>query len=250
MSELLKGKICLITGASRGIGKQIAERFVKEGAVVYANDLKADVIEAWAAELPEGERERVHALPFDITDSEGAKKAVMDLRKAEGRLDVLVNNAGVEYNEGIGMIQRDHLMNMLMVNTVGTIEMLQLAARVMMRNKEGGSIVNMASIVGLRGNPGQLGYAASKGAVVSVTRSAAKELARYQIRVNAIAPGLINTEMFQRVDPEKMKKRIEGIGLGYVGEPVEVAKACVFLASDLSSYISGQVLGVDGCSVL
>ena len=248
MSGLLSGKVCLITGASRGIGREIATLFAHEGAVVYANDLHGEQIEAWAAELPEGEC--VKALPFDITSPEGAKQAIMELRKAEGRLDVLVNNAGVEYNEGIGMIQREHLMNMLMVNTVGTVEMLQLAARVMMRNTEGGSIINMASIVGLRGNPGQLGYAASKGAVVSVTRSAAKELARYKIRVNAIAPGLINTEMFKRVDPEKMKKRIDGIGLGYVGEPVEVAKACVFLASDLSSYISGQILGVDGCSVL
>ena len=128
--------------------------------------------------------------------------------------------------------------------------MLQLVSRVMGRQERGGSIVNIASMVGLRGNRGQLVYSATKGAVISLTKSAAKELAPKKIRVNAVAPGLTNTAMMQQADPEKLRSRIANICMGRLAEPGDIAGACLFLLSDLSSYVSGQVLPVDGCTIM
>lgn len=248
--ESLKGKICLVTGASRGIGAAVAEKFLSEGAVLYATERKeGDIERGWAGALSDESRARLRTVRMDVTDGPAVRETFHLVRKNEKRLDVLVNNAGVEYNEAIGMIQKEHVGHMLSVNVTGLIDVLQNAARIMMRNKSG-SVINIASVVGIYGNPGQLGYAASKGAVIALTRSAAKELAGFQIRVNAVAPGMTDTEMFKKADPDALKDRISRIGLGRIASPEDVANACLFLASDASSYISGQVLGVDGCSVM
>ena len=157
---------------------------------------------------------------------------------------------GVEFNELIGMISREHMERMFSVNVYGTIYMLETVSRIMRRQKSGGSIINITSLTALRGNQGQFVYSATKGAVLSLTMSAAKELSGQNIRVNAIAPGLTNTDMMKQADPEKLQGRIDNICMGRLAEPEDIANACMFLISDLSSYISGQVLAVDGCTIL
>lgn len=242
---ILKDKICVITGAARGIGKAIAYEFLKEGAVVYGTDLIQDSI----SDLINCS-ENFHPLSFDVTDREAAKEALMKIKKEQGRIDVLVNNAGVVFNNKIGMIVREQTELMFRVNVIAVIELTQIASRLMSRTG-GGSIVNIASVTAVQGSPGQSAYSATKGAVISFTKSAAKELAPQNIRVNAVAPGIVKTERFVELyeaSGEKIDSRIARIGLGRLAEPEDVAKACAFLASDNSSYISGQILGVDGCA--
>lgn len=246
MNRLLENKVCLITGAGKGIGRAIAEKFLCEGAVVYANDINEAEL-AWC--VNNEHCDRLHGTPFDICDFSEAKSCIMRIKKECGRIDVLVNNAGIVSYEFISMIDYDRLRRMFEVNVLALINMTQLAARVMMRQKSG-SIINMASMVGVKGAKGQLSYSATKGAVVSITRSASKELAEYGIRVNAVAPGMVATERFKSVIENKFENRIEDIGFGRMAAPDEIADAYVFLASDMSKYITGQILGVDGGLIL
>lgn len=252
---MLTGKICIVTGGSRGIGKAIAQCFAQHGAVIYATATKQGSVEDWADHfnqdnLNKGLHGEVRSLYFDVADEKSVRDAIMQIKRECGRIDGLVNNAGVEFNELIGMISRDNMEKMFAVNVYGTINMLQMVSRVMGRQPNGGSIVNIVSLTALRGNRGQLVYSATKGAVVSLTKSAAKELAAKKIRVNAIAPGLTNTDMMKQADPEKLQSRIKNICMGRLAEPEDIAKACLFMVSDLSSYISGQVLAVDGCTIM
>lgn len=247
---MLTGKVCIITGGSRGIGKAIAQCFAQNGAIVYATATKPGSIESWAAEFNKTVSGEVRSQYFDIADEKLVRDAVMQVKRNCGHIDGLVNNAGVEFNELIGMISHSNMVKMFSVNVYGTINMLQMVSRVMARQPNGGSIVNIVSMTALRGNRGQLVYSATKGAVVSVTKSAAKELAPKKIRVNAIAPGLTNTDMMKQADPEKLQSRINNICMGRLAEPEDIAKACLFMVSDLSVYVSGQVLAVDGCTIM
>ncbi len=247
---MLSGKICIVTGGSRGIGKAIAQCFAQHGAIVYATATKSGSVEVWAADFNKTVKGGVRPLYFDVADDKAVREAVMQIKKECGRIDGLVNNAGVEFNELIGMISRGNMEKMFSVNVYGTINMLQAVSRIMGRQPEGGSIVNIVSLTALRGNRGQLVYSATKGAVVSVTKSAAKELAAKKIRVNAIAPGLTNTDMMKKADPEKLQSRIGNICMGRLAEPEDIAKACLFMISDLSAYVSGQILAVDGCTIM
>ncbi|MDO5424007.1 MAG: SDR family oxidoreductase [Eubacteriales bacterium] len=247
---LLENKICLITGAGRGIGRAMAELFAENGAIVYANDTREGCMDEWIEEWQVKIPGKIHAIYFDITDEEQVKHAVMAIRKEYKRIDVLVNNAGVEFNELIGMISRKNMEFMLNVNVIGVVNMIQIVSRVMQKQPEGGSIINITSMTALRGNRGQLVYSATKGAVISITKSAAKELAEKKIRVNAIAPGLTLTPMMAQADPEKLQERIHNVCMGRLAEPMDIAKGCLFLASDLAGYVSGQVLPVDGCTIM
>ena len=247
---MLKDKVILVTGAGRGIGRAMAEVFAQNGATVYATDVREGSVEEWSGEINGSAPGEVRSLYFDISSEQEAKAAVMQVKTACGHIDGLVNNAGVEFNELIGMISRDNMEKMFTVNVFGAINMLQLVSRIMSRQENGGSIVNIASMTALRGNRGQLVYSATKGAVVSMTKSAAKELAEKKIRVNAIAPGLTNTAMMQQADPEKLRGRISNICMGRLAEPEDIAKACMFMLSDLSGYVSGQILAVDGCTIM
>ncbi len=247
---MLTGKVCIVTGASRGIGKAIAQVFAQNGAVVYGTATREGSIEAWADGFDPQSGGCIRSLYFDITDEAACREAVMRVKKETGRLDGLVNNAGVEFNELIGMISREHMEKMFEVNVYGTINMLQLASRIMGRQENGGSIVNITSMTALKGNRGQMVYSATKGAVISLTRSAAKELAPKKIRVNAIAPGLTNTDMMKQADPKMLEGRIGNICMGRLAEPEDIAKACLYMISDMSSYVSGQVLAVDGCTIM
>ena len=244
---LLSGKVCIITGSARGIGKEIATLFAEEGADVVING-RAEGSAVWVEESEL--KEHLHPYYFDITDSASVSKNIMAIKKQFGHIDVLVNNAGVEFNELIGMISRENMEKMFNVNVFGTIEMLQTVSRVMERNENGGSIINISSMVGMRGNRGQLVYSATKGAVIALTKSAAKELASKKIRVNSIAPGITQTAMMEQVDLEKLQGRINNICMGRIAQPRDIAGGCLLLASDYAGYISGQVLPVDGCTIM
>lgn len=250
MNKLLEKKVCIITGVAQGIGRAIAEQFAADGAIVYACDMKEGAMDEWADACAEKYQTKIVPLYFDVTDAAAVKTAFMSVFKAEGRIDVLVNNAGVVFNKKIGMILRPETELMFRVNVIAVIEMVQLVARLMQRNG-GGSIVNIASVTAVLGSPGQSAYSATKGAIMSFTKSAAKELAPLGIRVNAVAPGIVKTERFAELyeqSGEKIDARIQRIALGRLGTPEDVANACSFLASDRASYISGQILGVDGCA--
>ena len=249
-NSLLKQKVCIITGAAQGIGKSIAERFALDGAIVYACDRAEGVMDEWAKACSEDNNTRVLPLYFDVTDATAVKSAFMSVFKQEGRIDALINNAGVVFNKKIGMILRPETELMFRVNVIAVIEMIQLVSRLMARNHSG-SIVNIASVTAVLGSPGQSAYSATKGAIMAFTKSAAKELAPLGIRVNAVAPGIVKTERFSELyeeSGEKIDTRIQKIALGRLRTPEDVANACAFLASDRSSYISGQILGVDGCA--
>ena len=250
MERLLDNKVALITGAGRGIGRVIAEQMAQDGAIVYVNDLVLGDMEEWAADCSSRNNTKVVPVAFDVTDSSALKAGLMSVYKAEGRLDCVVNNAAIIANQKLGMVTKPLLEKMFSVNVFAVIDMIQLASRLMARNG-GGSIVNIASITAVVGSPGQVAYSSTKGAIISLTKSAAKELSPLQIRVNAVAPGIIKTERFAELyeaDGEKIDQRIGRIALGRLGTPQDVANAVAFLASDRASYISGQILGVDGCA--
>lgn len=252
MNRLLENKVCLITGAGRGIGRAIAERFASDGAVVYVNDLASGDMDSWAADCASRNNTRVVPVCFDVTDSSALKAGLMSVYKSEGRIDCVVNNAAIISNKKLGMIVKSDMERMFSVNVLAVIDMIQTASRLMARCG-GGCFVNIASITGVVGSPGQVAYSATKGAVISLTKSAAKELAPQYIRVNAVAPGIVRTERFDELylsDGSKIDSRIEKIALGRLGTPEDVADACSFLASDRASYISGQILGVDGCATI
>lgn len=238
--ELLKNKVCIITGAGRGIGKIIAEQFVADGAIVYVNDLQEPNVNG------------AKSICFDVTDSNALKVGLMQVYKAEGRIDCIVNNAAIIQNQKLGMVTKPLLEKMYAVNVFAVIDIIQIASRLMARTG-GGCFVNMASITGVVGSPGQVAYSSTKGAVITITKSAAKELAPLNIRVNAVAPGIVKTERFKELyeaTGDKINERIEKIAIGRLGTPQDIANAVSFLASDRASYISGQILGVDGCATI
>ena len=248
MHGLLNDKVCIVTGAGRGIGKEIAQLFASEGAIVVVNELIVGTADQWVAESPY--KEQFYIKYFDITDELAISQAILDVKKKYGRIDVLVNNAGVEFNERIGMISSENMDKMFHVNVFGVINMINIVSRVMARNPNGGSIINISSMVGLRGNAGQLVYSATKGAVIALTKSAAKELARKNIRVNSIAPGITQTAMMEQTDLEKLQERISNICMGRIAQPRDIAGGCLLLACDYAGYISGQVLPVDGMTIM
>jgi 3-oxoacyl-[acyl-carrier protein] reductase len=239
--RFLEGKVALVTGASRGIGAAITSAFLQSGAIVYANVRKEDALVDFRARYGE----QLKPICFDITNYESAKSAVMQIHKEQKKLDVLVNNAGIMIDTLIGMITHELMQKIFETNVFAPINLSQLAARMMTKNGSG-SIINIASIVGTKGNAGQSVYSASKGALISFTLSASKELASKGVRVNAIAPGVIDTDLLKNVDPKYIKDKLQRISMGRIGCPEDVAAAVLFFASDLSKYITGQILGVDG----
>ncbi len=249
MARLLDNKVCLITGAGKGIGKKIAEKFAADGAVVYANDLPGCDMDNWAESLSKECSSTVIPLSFDICNFDAVRQAVLQIKKEQGRLDVLANNAGIVTYEPLMLIDMDKLRMMFEVNVIAMINLIQMVSKIMKR-QGGGSIINMASIVGVKGAKGQLAYSATKGAVISLTKSASKELAEFNIRVNAVAPGMVATERFLKEIEGRFEDRLINVGMGRFATPEEIADVYTFFASDRSKYVTGQVLGVDGSFAL
>jgi 3-oxoacyl-[acyl-carrier protein] reductase len=241
----LSGRVAIVTGASRGIGRAAAESLLKAGCSVVLNARASNEASASFGEIEAAYPDRVTLVYGSVADSATATALVQGAMSRHKRLDILVNNAGILRDKLIGMISDAEIEELFDVNVIGLIKITQLAARLMARRKSG-SIVNVSSIVGRRGNSGQTVYSATKSAVIGATFSAAKELAPMNIRVNAVAPGLIQTSMIESIPEDKRKSLESHIAMGRVGSPQDVANTILFLASDLSSYVTGQVIGVDG----
>lgn len=244
--KILEGKICLVTGTSRGIGTKIAERFAEAGGFVYANARREGCLEDWAETINQNVAGAISPIYFDVADSASVKQAVMRIKKEQGRLDVLVNNAGMVSNEMLGMISKEKVRDMFEVNVFGLLDLSQLIATRFMMKQKSGSIVNIASIVGVEGSLGQTAYSASKGAVIAMTKSMAQELAPYQVRVNVVAPGMVDTERLHVEIREEYRDNIPSIGMGRLGSAEDIADACLYFASDMASYTTGQVMVVGG----
>ena len=243
---MLEGKLVLITGATKGIGLATAKKFAQEGAQLLLNGRNQSDLDQVKEELTSLSQYEINTFCFDVSDPDQVKNGFQALFKKVKGVDVLVNNAGVLDDALIGMVTPQQIQSVYGANTFGALYCSQYASRLMQRRDGGGSIINISSIIGTNGNEGQAVYGGSKAAVIGMTKSLAKELAPTNIRVNAIAPGFINTDMARSLTEEKFQERIDSIKMNRIGTAEEVAKVALFLASDLSSYVTGQVIGVDG----
>lgn len=246
MKHLLKGKVALVTGCDRGIGYAICQKIAQAGGTVYANILEeksADALLELEATVQEG---KVIPVCFDITDKKASYNCILKIKKESGKLDVLVNNAGVIHDGLLEMMNEEALRKTFEVNVFGTFFVTQAAVKLMKRNPDGGSVINVSSIIGLQGNVGQSVYGASKAAIANMTMSLAREYVGQNIRFNAVAPGSIDTDMFYKYDEETKNGTLKAIGMGRLGKPEEVANVVLFLASEMSSYITGEIIGVNG----
>ena len=246
---LLDGKTALVTGASRGIGRAIALCLAAEGARVainYAGNVKAAEEVKAAIETAGGTAILCQA---DIADSAAVEAMVANVVKEFGTIDILVNNAGITRDTLLMRMKDEDFAKVLDTNLKGVFYCTKAVSKLMMK-KRSGRIVNMASVVGLVGNAGQTNYAAAKAGVIGFSKSAAKELASRGITVNVVAPGFIGTDMTAGLPESVKEKMLTDIPLGRMGEPEDVASAVLFLASDQASYITGQVVNVDGGMVM
>ncbi len=242
---LLEGRVAVITGASRGIGKAITEKFIAEGATVIftfiAEDDKAYALEK---EMSAGGA-KVSAMKSDAADLNAAHKLVDDVVAKYGTIDILVNNAGITRDNLLLRMSESDWDDVLKNNLKSVFNLTKAAMKPMLKARKG-SIINMSSVVGVSGNPGQANYSASKAGIIGFTKSIAQELGSRNIRCNALAPGFIETEMTAVLDPKVVQEWRDGIPLKRGGTPEDVAGACLFLASDLSAYVTGQTLQVCG----
>ena len=245
---LLDGKTALITGAARGIGKQIALLFAKEGCNIAFTDIERnETVDATQKELEAlGVKVRVYA--SDAADYDAAHAVVEDVIKEFGRIDILVNNAGITRDTLLMRMSEELWDEVIRVNLKSAFNFTHAVTPHMMRQRSG-SIMSLSSVVGLNGNAGQANYAASKAGIIALMKTTAKELGPRGIRANAIAPGFILTDMTKALNEETLKQFVSMVPMRRGGQPEEVAKIALFLASDLSSYVSGQVIQVNGAMV-
>jgi len=238
----LKGKVAFISGSTRGIGWSTAQIFAEHGASVILNGFSnPDLLKERETYLKETYGVEVLAILADFTDPKQIWNCYREINTAFNTLDIMVNNAGVMKPELLGMISDEAIQKSFNLNALSIVHSIQLASRLMMRQKSG-SIINISSIVGVQGFAGQVVYSGTKGAVIGMTKSAAKELAQYNIRVNCVAPGFIQTDL----TASQSRDILSSIKMGRIGDPKEVANAILFFASPLSEYVTGQILGVDG----
>lgn len=241
-SDRLENKVAIVTGAGGGIGRAITTLFSQNGATVYAVEQKEGTLGDIASD-------RIIPIYMDITDSSEVKSLFMRIKKEVNKLDVLVNNAGVMLDAVIGMISKEQIATTYAVNVFAVIDFIQYGAKFFKRQGSG-SIINLASIMGTNGDSSKMLYSSSKGAIVAMTKAAAKELAPNGIRVNAISPGTVDTNLLAGVSADLMAKTLNSIKMGRLAQPSDIAKLALFLASDESSYITGQIIGIDGCMIV
>ena len=245
----MNGKTALITGAARGIGRAIALRFAKEGCRIVVNYRSSrEAAEELRKQIEEAGG-KCHIVQAEVSQFSEAEKLVKETIATYESLDVLVNNAGITSDGLWARMKQEDIDRVLDVNLRGCLYTMRHAARPMCRQKSG-VIINISSVVGMTGNVGQVNYAASKAGIIGATKAAARELGNWGIRVNAIAPGYIETDMSQAVKEEYLQAIVDSTILKRVGKPEEVAAAAAFLSSDEAAYITGQVLVVDGGMVL
>jgi 3-oxoacyl-[acyl-carrier protein] reductase len=243
--KLLEGKTAIITGASRGIGRGIAKVFVEQGcAVAFTYSRNQAAAEALVAELS-SQGVQVKGYQSNAADYEAAEQLIADVLKDFGSIDILVNNAGITKDNLLMRMSESDFDQVIEVNLKSIFNMTKAVQRTFLKQRKG-SLIHMSSVVGVKGNAGQANYAASKAGIIGFSKSIALELGSRNIRSNVIAPGFIETEMTAQLSEEVVQGWRDGIPLKRGGQPEDVANACVFLASDLSNYITGQVLHVDG----
>jgi 3-oxoacyl-[acyl-carrier protein] reductase len=242
---LLDGRNAIVTGSARGLGLAMAERFGEEGARIVLSDVDTAALQEAQAAL--GTRGfAVSAVTADVTDEESMAALVRHCVDTWGSLDVMVNNAGITRDGVLRKMSTEDFRTVIEVHLTGGWLGTKLASLQMREQGTGGSIINISSISGKVGNPGQTNYSAAKAGLIGLTKAAAKEGARYGIRVNAVQPGLIHTAMTDKMPPEVLSQRIAEIPLGRMGEPRDVANTALFLASDLASYLTGITIEVSG----
>lgn len=243
--NLLEGKTAIITGGSRGIGKAIVEIFVKQGAnVAFTYSSSSDAAKAIENKLST-KNVKVKSYKSDASNFEEAQLLAASVLEEFGSIDILVNNAGITKDNLLMRMSEEDFDRVIQVNLKSVFNMTKAVQRTMLKQRKG-SIINMSSVIGVKGNAGQSNYAASKAGIIGFTKSMAIELGSRNIRSNAIAPGFIITEMTEELGKETIKQYFEAIPLKRGGTPEEIANTCVFLGSDMSSYLTGQVLNVDG----
>jgi 3-oxoacyl-[acyl-carrier protein] reductase len=245
VSRDFEGKVVLVTGGSRGIGRACAEAFGQRGATVVLSYAGNEAAATEAVKAVEAAGGKAKAIRLDVADSKACAEAVDGVVKEHGRLDVLVNNAGIAIDGLVMRIKDEDWDKQLATNLRGAFALIRSASRPMMKQK-GGAIVNLTSVVGEMGNGGQAAYASSKAGLIGLTKSVARELASRNIRVNAVSPGFIDTDMTSKLSAETRTQMLAVVPLARLGSAREVAQAVAFLASDAASYITGEVLKVNG----
>ncbi len=246
---MLTDKVVLVTGASRGIGRATALVAAENHAHVIINYNKSEDRAAELVDLIRGKGLNASMIKADVSSEDDVRAMFESIKEDHSRLDVLINNAGIMQNNLLMLTNMELFDRTIGVNLKGTFLCTRYASN-MMRKQGSGRIINLSSTIGLNGNAGQTVYSASKAAVVGFTRSAAKELGRYGITVNAIAPGFIETDLIKEIKSDIREKMMSNIALGRIGTPEDVAKVILFLSSDLGGYVSGEVIVVDGCQMM
>jgi 3-oxoacyl-[acyl-carrier protein] reductase len=245
---LLKDKVAMVTGGAQGIGRAICLLFAREGADVAVCDVNLPQAQETVAQI-EAQARKALAVQMDVTSSTSVEDGLVKILDKLTKVDILVNNAGITKDTLILRMSEADWDAVLNVNLKGTFNCIKAVSRPMVKQRRG-SIVNIASIIGIIGNPGQANYSASKAGIIALTKTSAKELSSRNINVNAVAPGFIQTEMTARLPPEVKEKMQAAIPLNRFGTPEDVAQVCLFLASEEASYITGQTIVVDGGMVM
>lgn len=240
-----KNKVAIVTGASRGIGRAIAESLSLHGARVIANYNKSEKEITSLVESLKNKNCIIDALRADVTNGKEVERMVDDVVSRYDRIDILINNAGLKRDSYLALMSDEDWSRVIDVNLNSVYYVTKWVSRIMMRQREG-KIINISSLSAFRGLPGQTNYAASKGGVISFTRAAARELGGFGIRINAIAPGLIETDMLKDIDREALNKIKSSIPLGRIGVAQDIVGTVLFLASDKADYITGQTILIDG----
>lgn len=243
---LLENKKALVTGSSRGIGRAIVEAYLNEGAEVWGLCSKTSAAKADLEALAASKGTKFHEICANVGDAAQLTEVVTAAVTEAGSFDILVNNAGITRDGLSFRMKMEDWQDVLNVNLTGSFVITQIVSNAMLKAKKGGSIINMSSIVGVHGQGGQVNYAASKGGLIAYSKSLAKEVGSRGIRVNCIAPGFIETDMTAVLKEDLKKSMIDSVPLKRGGKPEDIANACLFLGSDMGSYITGQVIGVDG----